>query len=199
MSNAVQKLYGLKPEELRDRNQLPAAQGSTGSQVQAGASAFMPKATTGIKSETAKDTGAQGKGESEDSGTQSEGMFSKIVGGVKSAFGGNEPEATKASYSYLTPTEKYESDKPLTERSGVVGNASDEKVIVGYDDNFKPIYADDSAYKVDNQGMLTSNSSGAIGSNVGIKTNEGALEGQGFTAVAPSANNGYRPAPAPSP
>lgn len=200
MSNAVQKLYGLKPEELRDRNQLPAAQGagSTSQQGQAGASAFIPKATTGVKAETAKDAGAQGKGESEDSGTQSEGMFSKIVSGVKSAFGANEPEATKASYSYLTPTEKYESDKPLTESaSGIVGNAPDNRVITGYDDNFQPIYANDSGYKVDNQGMLTSNSSGAIGSNVDVKTNEGALQGQGFTAVAPSADNGYRPQPAP--
>lgn len=200
MSNAVQKLYGLKPEELRDRNQLPAAQGagSTSQQGQAGASAFIPKATTGVKAETAKDTGAQGKGESEDSGTQSEGMFSKIVSGVKSAFGANEPEATKASYSYLTPTEKYESDKPLTESaSGIVGNAPDNRVITGYDDNFQPIYANDSGYKVDNQGMLTSNSSGALGSNVDVKTNEGALQGQGFTAVAPSADNGYRPQPAP--
>lgn len=200
MNNAVQKLYGLKPEELRDRNQLPAAQGagSTSQQGQVGASAFIPKATTGVKAETAKDTGAQGKGESEDSGTQSEGLFSKIVNGVKSAFGANEPEATKASYSYLTPTEKYESDKPLTESaSGMVGNASDNRVITGYDDNFQPIYANDSGYKIDNQGMLTSNSSGQIGSNVDIKANEGALQGQGFTAVAPSADNGYRPQPAP--
>lgn len=202
MSNAVQKLYGLNPQELRDRNQLPGAHGagangSAGTQGQAGASAFVPKATTGVKAETAKDTGAQGKGESEDSGTQSEGLFSKIVSGVKSAFGGNEPEATKASYSYLTPTEKYESDKPLTERGGVVGNASDDRVITGYDDNFQPIYANDSGYKVDNQGMLTSNSAGQIGSNVDIKVNEGALEGQGFSAVAPSADNGYRPQPAP--
>lgn len=198
MSNAVQKLYGLKPEELRDRNQLPSAQGAgaTGAQGQAGASAFTPKATTGVKAETAKDTGAQGKGESEDSSTQSEGIFSKIANGVKSAFGGNEPEATKASYSYLTPTEKYESDKPLTERAGVVGNASDDRVITDSDDNFQPIYANDSGYKVYNQGMLTSNSSGQIGSNVDLKANEGALQGQGFSAVAPSADNGYRPQPA---
>jgi hypothetical protein len=119
MSNAIQKLYGLKPEELRDRNQLPEAR-------QQAASQFVPKATTGVKAETAKDTGAQGKGESEDSGTQSEGLFSKIVNGVKSAFGANEPEATKASYAYLTPTERYESDKPLTENaSGIVGNKPD--------------------------------------------------------------------------
>ena len=191
MDNAIQMLYGLKPQALRDRNQLPEAR-------QQAASQFVPKATTGIKA-TTQGEAERGKEESQTSDTQSEGLLGKIASGVKGLFGGNEPEATKASYSYLTPTEKYESDKPLEERAGVVGNVTpDARNVVGYDDNFNPMY-DNSGYKTDNQGMLTGNSSGMLGSNVGIAQDPNALnQGGQFTAVAPSADNGIRhPQPVP--
>ena len=190
MNNAIQMLYGLKPQALRDQNQLPEAR-------QQAASQFVPKATTGIKATQGVGEADKGKEESQTSDTQSEGLLGKIVSGVKGLF--SEPEATKASYSYLTPTEKYESDKPLEEHAGIVGNVvTDARNVVGYDDNFNPIY-DNSGYKTDNQGMLTQNSSGMLGSNVGIAQDPNALnQGGKFTAVAPSADNGIRP-PQPAP
>lgn len=194
INNAIQKLYGLNPQELRDRNQLPDAR-------QQAAGQFAPKATTGMKATTQAKEAEPGKDESQTNDTQGEGLLGKIASGVKGLFGGNEPdkqldepEATKASYAYLTPTERYESDKPLEERAGVVGDVVPAaRKIVGYDDNFNAIY-DDSGYKIDNQGMLTQNSSGMLGSNVGIVQDPNALaQGGQFTAVAPSADNGIRP------
>lgn len=180
--NAVLQMYGLNPNALRQQDRIGAPVAPQAHVAPKPMTAPQQSGVTGAATTTA---GVQ------EEAPKDERTFKDRLAEM---FGFTKP-ATKEQFAYLQGDKRYESDKPLSESaSGVVGNA--EKAIVGYDDNFNPIYADQQAgYKLDNAGMLTGNSSGKIGSNVGIAQDASVLEGQSFTPVAPSADNGYRPAP----